>query len=342
MAPDRRYAAEYGPQSKHYPMPRVPHKTSKAEDLSLSRPSATYLSGSSLGRSAGGGSPARSTRPLLGRPTAAMLSPPRQRRRRSRSVTVLASLFIAAGVLLLADVGVTLVWQEPLTALYAHFKQESLGSDLSTLEHAKPAPAAALALERMHEERRRIDYLAAALQRHTKAGSAVGRIHMPTIGASYVVVKGTGTSELESGPGVYPETNFPGVPGTTAIAGHRTTYLAPFRHIDALRVGQSIVLDMPYARFTYRVIASRVVLPTDVSVIKPVGYSRLVLSACTPLFSASHRLIVFARLHSIVPLGSARVSGAPSRLPGSPTRREADAVRTVPKAAPLVLPPLVS
>ena len=86
------------------------------------------------------------------------------------------------------------------------------------------------------------------------------------------------------------------MPGTTAIAGHRTTWLAPFRHIDALHRGESIVLEMPYARLLYRVIGSRVVLPTDVSVLDPVGYSRVILSACTPLFSASHRLIVFARL----------------------------------------------
>ncbi len=105
------------------------------------------------------------------------------------------------------------------------------------------------------------------------------------------------------------------MPGTTAIAGHRTTWLAPFRHIDALRPGQPIVLEMPYARFTYRVIGSRVVLPTDVSVLDPVGYSRLVLSACTPLFSASHRLIVFARLSSTLPLGAARVSPSTAGVP---------------------------
>jgi sortase (surface protein transpeptidase) len=133
------------------------------------------------------------------------------------------------------------------------------------------------------------------------------------------------------------------VPGTTAIAGHRTTYLAPFRHIDALRRGQPIVLDMPYARFTYRVIDSRVVLPTDVSIIKPVGYSRLVLSACTPLFSASHRLIVFARLQQIVPLGSARIAGGPARLPGAPSPGESGALPEVSKDIhALLLAPLSS
>jgi sortase A len=220
---------------------------------------------------------------------------------------VLASLLIALGLLVLADAVVTLLWQEPISALLAQVKQENLGGDLHVLDGAAPSQAAKFELARLHEQRRRIEYLAGELQLHAKDGSAVGRIDIPTIGASFVVVKGTGTSELESGPGIYSETAFPGVPGTTAIAGHRTTWLAPFRHIDALRPGQPIVLEMPYARFTYRVIGSRVVLPTDVSVLDPVGYSRLVLSACTPLFSASHRLIVFARLSSTLPLGAARI-----------------------------------
>jgi sortase A len=245
------------------------------------------------------------TGPAARFPLAAPKSAPPNRR--SRLATVLASLLIALGLLVLADAAVTLLWQEPISALLAQLKQESLGSDLHALDGAAPSQAAKFELARLHEQRRRIEYLADELQLHAKDGSAVGRIDIPTIGASFVVVKGTGTSELESGPGIYSETAFPGVPGTTAIAGHRTTWLAPFRHIDALRPGQPIVLEMPYARFTYRVIGSRVVLPTDVSVLDPVGYSRLVLSACTPLFSASHRLIVFARLSSTTPLGAARM-----------------------------------
>jgi sortase A len=133
---------------------------------------------------------------------------------------------------------------------------------------------------------------------------------IPKIDASYVVVKGTDTSDLESGPGVYSETNFPGVAGTTAIAGHRTTYLAPFRNINELSPGNHILLEMPYAHFTYTVIGQRVVLPTDVSAaVSNVGYTRLVLSACTPLFSAEKRLLVYARLTKTVPVGAARVLG---------------------------------
>jgi sortase A len=274
-----------------------PHKNTDGDGLSLSRPSVAHGAADSFA--------SRNTSSLPAGPVRSQ--PSTSRRRRFRLPTVLASLLIAAGALLLLDAGVTLVWQEPVTALYAYFKQESLRGDLHALEHTAPTTAARQALERLHEQRRRIEYLAASLQRHAKNGSAVGVIHIPTIGANYVVVKGTGTSELESGPGIYSETNFPGIPGTTAIAGHRTTWLAPFRSLGGLRKDAPVMLDMPYARFTYRVIGSRVVLPTDVSVIDPVGYSRLVLSACTPPFSASHRLIVFARLISTVPLGAARV-----------------------------------
>ncbi len=243
-----------------------------------------------------------------------------------------------------ADAAVTLIWQEPISALYAQLRQESLGVDLRALDRAKPSPAAAQALARLHEERRRIAYLAGALERRAKSGSAVGRIRIPSIGASFVVVKGTGTSELENGPGIYPETRFPGSGGTTAIAGHRTTYLAPFRHIDELRRGQRIVLEMPYARFTYTVLGSRVVLPTDVSVIRPTGYSRLVLSACTPLFSASHRLVVFAKLSSTVPLGAARSTQAPSNgMPaGGRAQGEQEGLPAMLKASQRLLPPLVS
>lgn len=275
-----------------------------AEDLSLARPSALE------GASAPGGTPPSTTRPLPSSVAPAVSAAHRKHRRLPK---VVAAILIAAGLLLLADAGLTLVWQEPISALYAHFKQESLGKDLQALDRATPNPQARQELARLHEERRRVAYLAGVLQRHAKAGSAVGRIRIPAIGASFVMVKGTGTSELENGPGIYPETNFPGVPGTTAIAGHRTTYLAPFRHIDALHRGESILLEMPYARLLYRVIRSRVVLPTDVSVLDPVGYSRLILSACTPLFSASHRLIVFARLESTTPLGASLVRSEGAR-----------------------------
>ena len=126
------------------------------------------------------------------------------------------------------------------------------------------------------------------------------------IGASYDVVQGTDEASLEKGPGHYPATAFPGLGQTVAIAGHRTTYLAPFRHLDALKPGDRIVLEMPYAVFTYAVQYRRTVLPNALWVTRDVGYERLVLSACNPLYSAAQRIIIFARLKSVAPVGPAR------------------------------------
>jgi sortase A len=229
----------------------------------------------------------------------------------------LAVVLILAGTVALIDAGVTLVWQEPFSALYAKLRQDHLSGALAKVEKSAPSAVESRQLVDLSDVRRRIAYLAGGLEGRAKDGSPVGRIRIPRIGASFVVVKGTDTSDLESGPGIYPETVFPGMAGTTAIAGHRTTYLAPFRHVDALRGGSVIHLDMPYAHFTYKVVGKRVVAPTNVrAAVGNVGYSRLVLSACTPLFSAAKRLLIYARLTRTVPVGAGRVPAA-QRPPGA-------------------------
>jgi sortase A len=262
------------------------------------------------------------------------LRPP-SRLRRSASRT-LAFALIGLGGLALIDAGLTLVWQEPLSALYTIYRQDYLAGALHAIERSAPTPVERRKLATLPDERTRIAFLARELEGHARSGSAVGRIVIPRIGASYVIVKGTGTDALESGPGIFGETRFPGIAGTTAIAGHRTTYLAPFRHIDSLRAGNRIMLDMPYARFTYTVVGHEVVAPNDVhAAVDNVGYTRLVLSACTPLFSAAKRLLVFARLTRTVPVGGARqaVLTSDARIPPAaphlPRRSEA-----IPPAAP--------
>jgi sortase A len=218
---------------------------------------------------------------------------------------VLSTLMLLAGVLALVDAGVTLVWQEPLSALYAKFEQDHLRGALRRIEHARPSVLERVRLVKLSEQRR-VAFLALELERHAAPGSPVGSIRIPRIGADFVVVDGTGLDELEKGPGIYPETRFPGRGGTTAIAGHRTTWSAPFRHIDELHRGDRIRLDMPYAHFLYTVTGRRVVEPSDVrAATARVGYSRLVLSACTPLFSAAKRILVYARLSSATPVGAA-------------------------------------
>lgn len=213
----------------------------------------------------------------------------------------LSTVLIVAGALLVLDAAVTLLWQEPASALYARVTQDRLSGRLAHLESTPLLrPAQERVLRRLAPPRR-IPFLARALRRRLEPGDPLGRIRIPKIGASYVVVEGTDTASLRKGPGHFPQTPLPGLPGTVAIAGHRTTYLAPFRHVDDLRRGDTIELDVPYARFTYRVQFTKIVLPDAVRVTRPVGYPRLVLTACHPLYSASHRLVVFARLQSAVP-----------------------------------------
>jgi sortase A len=136
-------------------------------------------------------------------------------------------------------------------------------------------------------------------------GDAIGRIQIRAIGVDEYVVEGTDLENLRKGPGHYPDTPLPGQHGTSAIAGHRTTYGAPFRRIDDLGRGQRIVVDMPYGHYVYRVERTKIVVPTDLSVLDRVGHDRLVLSACHPLYSAAERIVVFSRL---VRRGSPRVT----------------------------------
>jgi sortase A len=213
-----------------------------------------------------------------------------------RSLRVLSSVLIVAGAVLLVDAVATLLWQEPVSAVYAHFRQQALDDRLERLEAAPLRPAEERALRRIPDPRRRLAFRARALERRIDGGDPMGRIVMPTIGVSEVFVQGTGAGDLRAGPGHYPATPFPGERGTVAIAGHRTTYGAPFRRVDKLDRGDRIELRMPYGRFTYVVERTKIVPPTEVSVTDRVAFDRLVLSACHPLYSASQRIIVFARL----------------------------------------------
>jgi sortase A len=213
-----------------------------------------------------------------------------------RPLRSLSTVLIVAGVLMLSDAGLTVVWQEPVSAVYASMVQGRLGEDLQELELRRPSALDVAALRRIATERRRMAFLARRLRADAGAGAAVGRIEIDRINADYVLVNGTGGGDLRKGPGIYDDVPFPGAPGTTAIAGHRTTYAAPFRKIDRLRPGDEIDVVMPYGRFEYEVEKTRIVPPTRVSVIQRVGYDRLVLSACHPLYSAAKRIVVFARL----------------------------------------------
>jgi sortase A len=206
-----------------------------------------------------------------------------------------ASVLITSGILMLVDAALTVTWQEPVSAFFAQQSQDGLNSELK-----REAPQFAFdkrLVAPIHDRAKRLRVLARLARGRARTGHAIGTIRMPTIGGHYAVVQGTDTDSLRKGPGHYPDTSFPGQGGTVAIAGHRTTYLAPFNQIDKLKRGDDIVLDMPYGKFTYAVDRTRIVDPSDVAVVDRVpGAEQLVLSACHPLYSASQRIIVFARL----------------------------------------------
>jgi sortase A len=221
-----------------------------------------------------------------------------------RTLRALSTVLIVAGALLLADAALTLLWQEPVSALYGRVQQDKLEGELADIEEAPLAAVDRRALRRL-DGSRRLAFAARALMRRSANGDPLGRIRIPAIGVSDVFVEGTDAGDLRSGPGHYPATPLPGQRGTVAIAGHRTTYGAPFHDVDDLDPGDRIELDMPYGRFTYRVERLRIVAPTATEVTDPVGFDRLVLSACHPLYSAAQRIIVFAKLERAEARGAA-------------------------------------
>ena len=223
-----------------------------------------------------------------------------------RAFHILSVTLITAGFVVLADVVATLLWEEPASSLYASVKQHDARGQLDRLESEFPTRADTRAAQRVHGSRRQVAVLARRFSRRVEDGQAIGRIVIPSIGLDIAFVQGTNTSDLEQGPGHYPSTPFPGEPGTAAIAGHRTTYLAPFRNIDSLHGGNVIRLEMPYGTLDYRVQDTKVVDPTDLAILHRTAYQRLVLTACHPLYSASQRIVAFAKLDRVSPtaLGS--------------------------------------
>ncbi len=227
------------------------------------------------------------------------------RRRARRALRGVANAMIVVGALLLIDCAITLLWQEPISSFYAHQRQHTLQRRLDALDRVPPTPVERHVLVTLPNPERRVAFAARAFDRRTHEGDPLGRIRIPRIGVSAVFVEGTATADLRSGPGHYPGTPIPGEHGTVGIAGHRTTYGAWFRRINQLKPGDRIDIAMGYGSFTYRVERTRIVPPTALWVTDRVGYDRLILSACHPLYSAAKRIVVFARLVATVPRGAA-------------------------------------
>lgn len=131
---------------------------------------------------------------------------------------------------------------------------------------------------------------------YPSAGEPVARIVIPAIKVDKVVVEGIEVDDLRKGPGHFPDTPLPGQAGNAAIAGHRTTYGAPFGNLDQLEPGDEIRVSTVLGEAVYQVAGTRIVQPEQIEVVEDYGDNRLTLSACHPKWSAAQRIIVWATL----------------------------------------------
>lgn len=217
-----------------------------------------------------------------------------------RTARLAGSLLVVAGALTLVWVVLVWRWQDPFTALYTHFQQVRLSS---SYERRAAAFRPRLARGDLASVERQVAAEARAYRRTLKTGEPVGRLRIGRIGLNMVVVQGTDDASLKRGPGHYIGSALPGEGHLVYVAGHRTTYLAPFSAINDIRVGDYIRFELPYGTFIYRVFRHYVVADTAVGVLRDRGTEILRLQACHPRFFATHRYLVDAKLVDVAPRG---------------------------------------
>lgn len=221
-----------------------------------------------------------------------------------RLARIVGTLLIVAGLGTLAWAVTVWQWQDPFTAVVNRLEQRQLSRALERrFDSAAPVTSPAATAADPAEVRRRLAHDAARWRADSRRGDAVARIRIPRLGLSAVVVNGTDHDTLKRGPGRYLGSAMPGQGQLVYIAGHRTTYGAPFSRIDRLRRGDRVSLELPYGTFDYEITGHRVVKANELSVLESKGHEQLVLQACHPRFFASHRYLAFAKPISVTPPG---------------------------------------
>ncbi len=221
-----------------------------------------------------------------------------RRVRGRRLARIFGTVLLVAGVVVLAWGVVVWRWGDPVTGIYTRWEQHQLAQRYTKLEatvraalgSSSASGAKVDAIVARKAERR----VAHTAHRLVQTGEPLGRIKVPRLGLNMILVTGTDHSSLRKGPGWDERTYLPGEGQLVYIAGHRTTFGAPFGNIDRLRRGDPIELDLPYGTFNYRVTRSVIVPATDLSRLKTHGREVVALQACHPRFSARERYIVYA------------------------------------------------
>jgi sortase A len=233
-----------------------------------------------------------------------------------RSLRIAGTVLLVAGALVLIWVVVVWRWQDPFTALYTHWQQHKLSrSYQKRFDAYRPARNSDASID---STMRTVAREGRRYRLESKRGEAIGRIRVPRIGVNMILVNGTDDATLRKGPGRDLRTYMPGEGQLIYIAGHRTTYLAPFAHIEKMRVGDSITLEVPYGTFRYRVFQKRIVAADDLAVLHSHGREVVVLQACHPRFFASHRYLVYARLARVEPRGGRWLHPPATQLAAAP------------------------
>jgi sortase A len=211
----------------------------------------------------------------------------------------LGTFLLVIGLGVLAWAATVYLWKDPFTTAYTAYEQRQLESNLDrefekwhptrdpVVKNGQPSPRDDLSRE------------AKLFRLASEDGDAIARLRVPRLDLSLVVVNGTSTSDLRRGPGRHEKTFMPGEGELVYVAGHRTTYGAPFSDIQKLDTGDEITVELPYGTVEYRVTRYRIVDDNDLSVLDSRGREELVLQACHPRFFASQRYLVYAKPVSV-------------------------------------------
>lgn len=192
-------------------------------------------------------------------------------------MSAIGRVLMAAGTLILLFVAYQL-WG---TGIAEARSQGDLKDDFKALQKAAPAV---------------VDPSRTEFAPSVPTGEAVAIIKIPRIGVEKAVVQGVSVADLKKGPGHYPTTPMPGQAGNAAIAGHRTTYGAPFYNLDELQIGDPILVTTVQGSFRYEVIDTKIVRPSQVEVLKNSDENLLTLTTCHPRFSAAQRMVITGKL----------------------------------------------
>jgi sortase A len=223
-----------------------------------------------------------------------------------RAARILGTLMIVAGVGALAWAVTVWQWQDPFTAAVNELEQRELADGFERSLSARDASLAA----RGADPATAVAEAAKEWRLASTRGDAVARLRIPRIGVAELVVNGTDTDSLKRGPGRYLGSAMPGEGELVYVAGHRTTYGAPFSRIDHLRKGDRVFLETPYATFEYAVTGHRIVAADALWVLRSKGFEQLALQACHPRFFATHRWITYAKPVRVTPRGAASAPAA--------------------------------